>query len=238
MLLDFLSWQGIMIAIGEITFILLLGLFIFGLVLVIIIMVSVRRGRFYLPGLIKPGLSIAGSLVRALCKLMGMEEDDLTMFLINMRNKMNREEFASTPVEQRAIFLPQCLRSSKCPSRLGPEGLTCMHCKRCGISAATDHLEKMGYKIFIMPGSTFVKRIVMKYRPRAVLGVGCLMEVREGLELADKLGVPALGLVMLRDGCVETDLNWEELLKMASIGLDVDPVKWSASSIKLPVETG
>jgi len=207
-------------------------------VLMAIIIVSAKRGRFYLPRLIKPGFSVAGSLVRILCRLVGMDDDDLTMFLINMRNKMNREEFARTPVGERAIFLPQCLRSSKCPSRLGPEGLECMHCRRCGISAATDHLEKMGYRVFIMPGSTFVKRIVKKYRPKAVLGVGCLMEVREGLELADKLGVPALGLVMLRDGCVETDVNWDELMEMASMGLDMESVKWSASPTTVPVESG
>jgi len=238
MLLDFLTWEDLMIFIGEITFIVLVGLFLVGLVLALIIMISVRRGRFYFPRLIKPGLSIAGSVVKGVCRLVGMNEDDLAMFLINMRNKMNREDFSKTPVSERAVFLPQCLRSTKCPSRLGPEGLKCMHCKRCGISAAVDHLEKMGYRVFIMPGSTFVKRMVKKYRPGAVIGVGCLMEVQEGLDLANRLGLPALGLVMLRDGCVETDLNWDELFEMASLGLDIESSNWTGYQAVMPTESG
>jgi hypothetical protein len=50
--------------------------------------------------------------------------------------------------------------------------------------------------------------MVKKYRPRAILGVGCLQEVKEGLEMCEKMKVPAHGLVLLRDGCVSTQLNW------------------------------
>ena len=41
-----------------------------------------------------------------------------------------------------------------------------------------------------LPGSSFIKRMVKKYRPQAIIGVGCLSEVKEGIDMADKLGLP------------------------------------------------
>jgi len=38
--------------------------------------------------------------------------------------------------------------------------------------------------------------------------VGCLQEVKEGLEMCAKMKIPALGIVLLQDGCVSTLLNW------------------------------
>ena len=236
MLLDFLSLEGVLIFIGEITLLVLLGIFILGLTIGILIVVSARKGRFYFPRLLKPGLAVVGTVARGFCRLLGMDSNDLTVFFIKLRNKMNREAFARTPVEERAIFLPQCLRSMKCPAKLGPEGLTCVDCGRCEISEEKKHLEEMGYKVFIAPGSTVIKRMMKKYRFKAVLGVGCLMEIREGLEMMDSYGVPSLGVVQLRDGCVETAVNWDTVMKTASLGIVERPDRSSGTPDSLLVE--
>jgi hypothetical protein len=230
MLLDFLSMQDVLILIGEITLLVLLGLFLFGLVVAILIVVSVRKGKFYFPRLLKPGFAVAGSLVGGLCRLLGMDDRDLTIFLIKLRNRMNREAFASIPVDRRGIFLPQCLRSTKCPSRLGAEGLSCLHCKQCDIHEGITQLEGMGYRVFIVPGSTFIKRMVKKYRFKAILGIGCLMEIREGLEMAEKMGLPAQGVVQINDGCVETCVNWDEVMETAKLGIISKPVPSSSTA--------
>ena len=72
---------------------------------------------------------------------------------------------------------------------------------------------------FIIPGSTFIKRLVKKYRPQAMIGVGCLMEVKEGLELGRKISMTTIGVVTTTDGCVETTMDYDMLMKAASIGL-------------------
>lgn len=236
MLLDFLSWSGVLTLIGEIAFLAVLALLAFSLALGIIVTVSTRKGRFYFPRILRPGFVIAGSLVRGICRLLGVEDKDLTLFLISLHNRMNMESFASTPVEERAVFLPQCLRSSKCPSSLSPEGLVCQHCGRCEVDSGVNRLEKMGYQVFICPGSTFVKRMAKKYRPKAIIGVGCLMEVREGLEMADKMGMIAQGVVTLKDGCVETTVDWDQVVDVASIGLDSSRLCWSTSAHVVPSE--
>jgi hypothetical protein len=78
----------------------------------------------------------------------------------------------------------------------------------------------MGYRVFSVPGSSFIKRMVKKYHPKAIIGIGCLSEVKEGLEMADKLGLVSMGVVTLKDGCVETLVNWEGVLEIALLGVD------------------
>jgi hypothetical protein len=84
--------------------------------------------------------------------------------------------------------------------------------------------------VFIAPGSTVVRRMIKKYRFEAIIGVGCLMEVREGLEMCDQYGIPAQGVLQLRDGCVETAVNWEDVVEVAKLGI-VGGSKGSTSTI-------
>jgi hypothetical protein len=68
----------------------------------------------------------------------------------------------------------------------------------------------MGYRFFIVPGSSFIKRIMKKYRPRAIVGVGCQMEIKEGLDLCHSYDIPAMGVPLTKSGCVSTNLDWEQ----------------------------
>jgi hypothetical protein len=141
-------------------------------------------------------------------------------FIIKIHNTMNATEFSQVPLAERAIFFPQCLRSAKCPAHLSPEGLKCVNCGQCTVGVARQNLEKMGYQVFTIPGSSFIKRMVKKYHPKAIIGVGCLAEVKEGIDMADKIGLIAMGVVTLKEGCVETLVNWQDVYDVATLGLD------------------
>jgi len=105
----------------------------------------------------------------------------------------------------------------ECPSALTTEGLICKRCNRCDIGRSIDELEGQGCKVFIVPGSTFVKRLIKKYHPKGIVGVGCLMEVKEGLEMTDRIGLIAMGVITSKDGCVETVLDWNALSDVVSM---------------------
>ena len=152
-------------------------------------------------------------------RFLGLEDREMLAFFINLQNAMNAAEFGKVPVEERAIFMPQCLRSSQCPAHLTPEGLKCRNCGQCEVGAARVLLERMGYKVFIVPGSSFIKRMVKKYRPRAILGIGCLSEVKEGIDMADKMGLVVMGVVTLKEGCVETLVSWPDVYEVAVLGI-------------------
>jgi uncharacterized protein len=218
--LDFITWNQMMILIGEITVVIILGALLTALILVIISIISIRTGKLYFPRLIRSGLVFLEGLMKAFFRLLGLEDREMLTFLIKLHNTMTSAEFSRVPVSERAIFMPQCLRSSKCPANLTPEGLKCRACGQCPVGEFQPILEKMGYRVFIVPGSSFIKRMVKKYRPKALIGVGCLTEVKEGIEMADKLGLVVMGVVTLKEGCVETLANWSDILDVAALGVD------------------
>lgn len=214
-------WVGLMTLIGEVTFFFILGMVLAAIALAIIATASITRGKFYLPRILIPGMVLLEGLVKAFCKLLGLDDKDLITFFITLRNTMNTKAFSETPVERRAVFLPQCLRSAECPAHLTPEGLECRRCGRCSVGENVAWLEGIGYRVFIVPGSTFIKRMVKKYHPQAIIGVGCLMEVKEGIDMADRIGLIAIGVVNFKDGCVETVADWTRVRDVALLGIEL-----------------
>jgi len=213
-------WGQVMTLIGEVTFFVVLGMLLLAVALAFLTVASVRRGKFYLPQILIPGMVAMEGLVKAFCKLLGLDDRDLITFFITLRNSMNQKAFSEIPVEKRAVFLPQCLRSAQCPANLTPEGLKCRNCGRCQVGENVVWLERLGYRVFIVPGSTFIKRMARKYRPRAIIGVGCLVEVKDGIDMTDRMGITAIGVVNLKDGCVETIADWAALRDVALLGLE------------------
>jgi hypothetical protein len=218
--LDFLTWNNLIYLIGEITVIVIFGALLTAFILVIISLYSIKKGRLYFPILIKSGLVFFEGLMKAFFRLFGLEEREMLSFLIKLQNAMNTADFERIPVSERAVFIPQCLRSSKCPAHLTPEGLKCRSCGQCTVGEARMILEKLGYRIFIVPGSSFIKRMVKKYHPKAIIGVGCLAEVKEGIDMADKMGLVVMGIVTIKEGCVETLVNWTDIYEVATLGID------------------
>jgi len=212
-------WIQLMTLIGEVTFFFILGMVLAAVALAIIAAASITRGKFYLPRILIPGMVLLEGLVKAFCKLLGLDDKDLVTFFITLRNTMNTKAFSETPVEKRAVFLPQCLRSAQCPANLTPEGLKCRNCGRCSVGENAEWLERIGYRVFIVPGSTFIKRMVKKYHPQAIIGVGCLMEVKDGIDMSDRIGIVAIGVVNVKDGCVETIADWTAVRDAALLGI-------------------
>ena len=219
MLFDSPLWNNTMILLGEATVLVVVFLVAMAIILLVIALVSVRNGHLYLPRIMKPWFFLLEGLVKAICRFFGLDDRDLISFSIKLQNSMNKKSFEGVPVEKRAIFLPQCLRSARCPANLTPEGIWCQGCGLCTTGDAIRELLRMGYRVFIVPGSSFIKRMVKKYRPDGIIGVGCTLEVKEGLDLCDQLGIPGMGVVTLKDGCVETCVNWNEVFEVASLGI-------------------
>lgn len=213
-------WDQLIFTVGEATLIFLALFIIIPMAVICISLLSIHHRKFYFPRLLKAGLTMTEGTVKALCKLFGLEDKELTAFFIHLHNTLSTSAFAAVPVEKRAIFVPQCLRNSQCPANLTPEGLVCKRCGRCEVGENIARLEACGYRVWIAPGSTLIKRMIKKYRPEALIGVGCLMEVKEGIEMADKLGIIAMGVLTLKDGCVETIVSWPDVYDVALLGIE------------------
>ena len=82
----------------------------------------------------------------------------------------SKEFLEDSLCKDRFIFMPQCVRSTECPAKLTPEGIKCVNCGRCSVGEAKKYAEGLGYRFFIVPGSSFIKRIIKKYRPQSHSG--------------------------------------------------------------------
>jgi len=198
-------------------FFLLLGLLSFGVLLMLLtsvlvitvwIVTSHNKTNYRAINLVLFFLGPLESLIKYVLLVAKIDEGIVDKTIIKLRSQKSYAAFMSTSAEATAIFLPQCLRSPSCPASLLEEGIVCERCGKCEIRNAQLKALNLGYMFFVVPGSSFIKRMAKKYKPRAILGVGCLQEVKEGLEMCAKMKIPALGIVLLQDGCVSTLLNW------------------------------
>ncbi|MFH1849651.1 MAG: DUF116 domain-containing protein [archaeon] len=138
---------------------------------------------------------------------------DFNGILIDISNRVYSNRFYRTPYNKRAVFFPQCLRAKGCPAKLGEEGIICMGCGRCGLGKIRKEAAELGTKVFIVPGGSFIRRLVAKHHPWAVLGIACRPEVSEGMKMVGKSGLIPQSVVLLRDGCIDTMVDWAQVRK-------------------------
>lgn len=176
----------------------------------LLILYSFKTGHFFAARLMLICISLLESVIKALFWAARVDDSIVDDVGVRLRNYISRQKFLRVPYGERFIFMPQCVRSTECPAKLTPEGIKCVGCGRCNVGAAKKYAEDLGYRFFIVPGSSFIKRIMKKYRPRAIVGVGCQMEIKEGLDLCHSYDIPALGVPLTQSGCVSTTLDWEQ----------------------------
>lgn len=136
---------------------------------------------------------------------------------INKFNEEYNQDFKKIPYNERAIFLPHCLRNKDCPAKTTDEGVQCISCGKCNIHKIKEYAESLGYRVFIVPGASLVKNLVKKYKPKAAIGVACGPELEESLKFAPKIGIIPQCVSLLKDGCVETEVDWDKVKE--AIGL-------------------
>jgi hypothetical protein len=201
--------QPLFTIIGQIVVYLVIFLFIIAVTVSLLIAYSFKTERFIFPDFMLFSITLLENLVKALFRLVRMDDSIVDDVGISLKNKISLRKFKETPVNKRMIFFPQCLRAVTCPSKLSPEGMQCTNCG-CDVGNAKKSAEALGYKVFIVPGSSFIKRLVRKHKPSAILGVGCMTEVKAGLEMCERLNLYGVGLVLEKAGCVSTVLDWDK----------------------------
>lgn len=173
-----------------------------------------RTGNFLFPNLLVAGIDFFESPIRVVLRVFRIDDLRMDRITVRLKNQAMYKSFQQVPFNRRAIFLPQCLRSTTCPAALSPEGIKCRDCGACGISRAKKEANRMGYMFFVVPGSSFIMRMIQKYRPEAIIGVGCMCEVRDGLDMMHRYHIPAIGVMLDRSGCVSTSLDWNRLYEV------------------------
>ncbi|MDD4162814.1 MAG: DUF116 domain-containing protein [Methanothrix sp.] len=195
--------------VGEAVVLLAVLVLILSIIVSLLVLYSFKTGNFFAARYMLLGIVLLENVITTLFWIFRADNTIVDDVGVRLRNYINNKKFLKTPCEERFIFMPQCVRSIECPAKLTPEGIKCVNCGRCNIGEAKKYAECLGYRFFIVPGSSFIKRIIKKYRPGAIVGVGCHMEIKEGLDLCHSYGIPARGVQLSKAGCVATTLDWE-----------------------------
>lgn len=172
---------------------------------------SFKKRKILFPSFILFTLYLFYSPARWICKVFRIRETLVDDILIDVRNAMMLDDFVHTK-ENRIVLLPQCMRHPNCKARCDPvHGYECKRCGLCDIAKICEAGDKYGFKVFVIPGSSFVKKIFKEYKPRACLGVACYNELAEDMQ--EVSFVPVQGVLLLRDGCFNTEANVEEIIR-------------------------
>ncbi len=197
--------------IGEFVIFLALIVLILSVIATFMILYSFKTGHFFAARLMLIGISTLENAIKSIFWIARADDAIVDDVGIRLGNYINKKKFARISRGERFIFMPQCVRSPECPAKLTPEGIRCIACGRCRVGEAKKIAEGLGYKFFIVPGSSFIKRIIKKYKPRAIIGVGCPMEIKQGLAMCHSYDIPAMGVPLSQAGCVATTLDWDVL---------------------------
>ena len=134
------------------------------------------------------------------------------------KNKSNLDRFIAVPFDERIILVPQCMRNvEKCKAKELGAYYICAECGACKIGSISKKSKELGYKgLFILKGGRIAEKLIAELKPKAVVGVACFYEGSEGMELCEKHNITVQFVPLTKDGCVDTDVNLNEVLEVIS----------------------
>jgi uncharacterized protein len=197
-----------------------LGIFLLILLSVTIILgkILIKNEKLIFPRLLLFTIDMFYGILKKFSENLGLDERIVDQIGVEVRNKINERSFKKINSEEKILILPHCLRDMDCDAKLEPSGLRCVGCNKCVIGVLKNKAEKIGYKVFIIPGGTFIKKIVENNTFKAVLGVACHQDLNLGMSKLSKF--PCQGVPLIKDGCVNTRVDTKAVLEKLGISFE------------------
>ncbi len=196
---------------GQMVF--LAGILIICLLLLTLILgkLLIKQDRLIFPKVLLLTIDLFYGPFKKFSGIIGLDEIIVDHIGVEVRNKVNENEFKSIDPQDNLLILPHCLRNPHCKAKLEESGLVCVKCNKCVIGTLKKNAEDMGYKVFVIPGSTFLKKIVEQNNFKAVLGVACYQDLNLSMMKLAKFSPQ--GVVLSRDGCFKTKVDTKAVLE-------------------------
>lgn len=135
--------------------------------------------------------------------------------ITSRKNKEHALAFSRTEFHERIVFVPQCLRSTeKCAAEERAAEYVCRRCRACKIATVFERADELGYMgVRILKGGSAISHLLHTIKPKAVLGVACSFEGALGMLECERLGIAVQTVILLRDGCADTDVDLDEVME-------------------------
>jgi Uncharacterized conserved protein len=199
------------VLIGQITIGILVLVVLFNLAALAIGIYSIKKKKVIFPKFVLSVLYFSYAPMKWIFAAFSMNDLLIDEILVEIQNAVSVAKFKKQG-QRSVVLLPQCLRSSNCHARCDPlYGFICTKCGQCDIGTISEEAEKRGFKVFIIPGSSFVKKIFKEYKPTSCIGVACPVELSESMQKTSI--IPSQGVYLTNDGCFETRVDVSEIVK-------------------------
>lgn len=129
-------------------------------------------------------------------------------------NVSMKDEFRKT--SRRALLLPHCSRKymdNRCKARFDPKlsSYFCASCSRdCLVNRATKVAKKKGYDVYVLPGSSCVRKLFGKNYD-GIVGVACTEEISLAKRLVRLTKVKVQAVPLMKNGCAHTSFRMDTL---------------------------
>ena len=136
------------------------------------------------------------------------------------KNKKYLKKFMEIPACKKMVFVPQCIRNiKKCRAKEFGSYYICVECGACKVSKISQAVTSLGYfGVRILKGGSTIKKMIAELKPDAILGVACYFEGTQGIKECEKRKIPVYFYPLSKDGCENTDLELDGLIKIMENG--------------------
>ena len=150
-----------------------------------------------------------------LCKVLEKPAEELNKKIASRKNRAMEKVFSAVPFGERVVFVPHCMRNiSKCKAKEMGSYYLCAECGACKIGPISKKAKGLGYKgLFVLKGGKAIRNLSRELKPGAIIGVACFFEGVQGIKEGEKNKVPVQFVALTKDGCVDTDVNLEDVYK-------------------------
>ena len=196
---------------GQLVVLIVAIIIILMIIFIILALLIAKKNKIRFPRFLLYIVDLLYSPLKTIAHFLKLDDNLIDDIAIKVRNDLNKEQYNRIPAEKTLIFLPHCLRHKDCPATLQKEGLNCTECGLCSIGVIKKKAEPLGYKMYIVPGSSFVKKIVMENKFQTVLGVACHEDLNQMMMLLSDF-YPQ-GVLLEKTGCFETKVNVKKVIE-------------------------
>ena len=146
---------------------------------------------------------------------LGLPRHYLGFAMVAVSNEFWRPTLEAMPFHRRLFLLPHCLSDREaCRGTYDSIGLHCAGCGSCAIDALRREAEQLGYSVIVAEGTSSVLMKVLEGDADAIFGVACLDSLEKSFHRVVELGIPHMALPLLRNGCVRTEAEVDQIRKI------------------------
>jgi hypothetical protein len=135
-------------------------------------------------------------VVIMLGQLLGIGRERIGESFVAVNNALVRATRNRLDPSRILILLPHCLQLDDCPHRVTSDIGNCRRCGRCVLAGLAAIADETGARISVATGGTLARRLIVDYRPTAILAVACEQDLISGIQEA--YPVPVYGILNQR----------------------------------------